>query len=71
MIGNFQTYRMACIIVLAIVMHSLYLVDILCGQPINLVQVASTSELRENQQNGLVFFEIIFSHFCSASELQT
>ena len=28
------------------------------GQPIKLVQVASTSELRENQQNDLLFFEI-------------
>ena len=44
------------------------LLDVLWGQPINLVQVASTSELLENQRNDLVFFKIIPSHFCRASE---
>ena len=38
-----------------------YLPDILWGQPIKLAQVASTSELLENQQNDLVFFKIISS----------
>ena len=38
-----------------------YLVDVLWGQPIKLAQVASTSELLENQQNDLVFFKIISS----------
>ena len=42
--------------------------DVLGGQPIKLAQVASTSELLENQQNDLVFFKIIPSHFCRASE---
>ena len=35
-----------------------YLIDVLWGQPIKLVQVASTSELLENQRNNLVFFKI-------------
>ena len=45
-----------------------YLVDVLWGQPIKLSQVASTSEWLENQRNNLVFFKIIPSHFCRASE---
>ena len=45
-----------------------YLLDVLWGQPIKLIQVAPTSELRENQRNDLLFFEIIPSHFCRASE---
>jgi hypothetical protein len=44
------------------------IVDVLWGQPIKLVQVASTSELRKNQQNDLLFFKIIPSHFRRASE---
>jgi hypothetical protein len=40
----------------------------LWGQSIKLAQVASASELLENQQNDLVFFKIIPSHFCRASE---
>ena len=48
-----------------------YLLDILWGQPIKLIQVASTSELRENQQNDLLFFEIVPCHFFGASEVQT
>ena len=45
-----------------------YTLDVLWGQPIKLVEVASTSELLENQRNDLVFFKIIPSHFCRASE---
>ena len=45
-----------------------YLLDVLWGQPIKLAQVASTSELLQNQWNDLVFFKIIPSHFCRASE---
>ena len=41
-----------------------YIVDVLWGQPIKLVQGASTSELLENQQNDLAFFKI--PHFCKA-----
>ena len=37
---------------------SLWLLDVLWGQLIKLVQVASTSELRENQRNNLLFFEL-------------
>ena len=45
-----------------------YILDVLWGQPIKLAQVASTSELLENQRNHLVFIKIIPSHFCRASE---
>ena len=45
------------------------IVDVLWGQPIKLVQVASTSELRENQRNDLLFFEIAPCHLCGASEV--
>ena len=45
-----------------------YLVDVLWGQPIKLIQVASTSELHENQPNDLLFFEIVPCHCCGASE---
>ena len=41
---------------------------VLWDQPIKLAQVASTSELLENQRNDLGFFKIIPSHFCRASE---
>ena len=44
--------------------------DNLWGQPIKLAQVASTSELLGNQQNALLFFEIVPNHFCGASEVQ-
>ena len=37
------------------------MLDVFWGQPIKLAQVASTSELLENQQNDLVFFKIISS----------
>ena len=45
-----------------------YLVDVLWGQPIKLIQVACISELRENQRNNLLFFEIVPSHCFGASE---
>ena len=45
--------------------------DVLWGQPIKLIQVASNSELRENQWNDLLFFEIVPSHCFGASEVQT
>jgi hypothetical protein len=45
-----------------------YLLDVLWGQPIKLIQVASSSELRENQWNNLLFFEIVPSHCFEASE---
>ena len=43
---------------------------ITCGVNLSslLTQVAFISELLENQRNDLVFFKIIPSHFCSASE---
>ena len=44
------------------------LIDVLWGQPIKLAQMASTSELRENQWNDLLFFENVPCHFCRASE---
>ena len=47
------------------------IIDVLWGQPIKLGQVASTSELHENQRNDLIFFEIIPCHSCGASEVQT
>ena len=50
---------------------TLYIVDVLWGQPIKLAQVASTSELHENQRNDILFFEIVPSHSCGASEVQT
>jgi hypothetical protein len=49
-------------------LRSTYLLDVLWGQLIKLAQVASISELLENQWNDLVFFKIIPSHFCRASE---
>ena len=49
----------------------IYPVDVLWGQPIKQNQVASTSELHENQRNDLLFFEIVPCHFCRASEVQT
>ena len=45
--------------------------DVFWGQPIKLIQVASNSELRENQWNDLLFFEIVPSHSFGASEVQT
>ena len=38
------------------VLRIYYLVDVLWGQPIKLIQVASNSELRENQRNKTPFF---------------
>ena len=45
-----------------------YVIDVLWGQPIKLANVASTSELLENQRIDLVFFKIIPSYFCRASD---
>ena len=42
--------------------------DVLWNQLIKLVQVASTSELRKNQRNDLLSFEIVFCHFYGVSE---
>ena len=47
---------------LAIRCLTLYILDVLWGQPIKLIQVASNSELCENQWNDLLFFEIVPSH---------
>ena len=44
------------------------IVDVLWGQPIKLIQVASNSELLENQWNDFLFFEIVPSHCFRASE---
>ena len=52
-------------------LNSPYILDVLWGQPIKLIQEASTSELHENQRNNLLFFEIVLCHFCGASEVQT
>ena len=41
------------------------IIDVLWGQPIKQNQVASTSELCENQRNDLLFFEIVPYHFWS------
>ena len=48
-----------------------YVVEVLRGQPIKLIQVASNSELHENQWKDLLFFEIVPSHCFGASEVQT
>ena len=45
-----------------------YVLDVLWGQLIKLIQGASNSELRENQLNDLLFFEIVPSHCFVASE---
>ena len=47
-----------------------YVLDVLWGQPIKLIQMASNPELRENQWNDLFFFEIVPSHCIGASEVQ-
>ena len=39
-----------------------YVLDVLWGQPIKLIQVASNSELPQNQWNNHIFFEIVPSH---------
>ena len=48
-----------------------YVIDVLWGQPIKLIQVASNTEFRENQLNNLLFFEIVPSHCFGASKVQT
>ena len=45
-----------------------YLLDVLWGQPIKLIQVASNSELCKNHWNDLLFFEMVPSHCFGASE---
>ena len=54
-----------------IIYDSIYgtVLDVLWGQPIQLIQVSSNSELRENQWNDLLFFEIVPSHCSGASEI--
>ena len=47
---------------------TVHIIDVLWGQPIKLIQVASNSKLRETQWNNLLFFEIIPSHCFGASE---
>ena len=47
-----------------------YVVDVLWGQPIKLIEVASNLELCEIQWNNLLFFEIVPSHCLGASEVQ-
>ena len=47
---------------------SAFLVDVLLGQPIKLIQVAANLELHENQWNNLLFFEIVPAHCFGASE---
>ena len=54
-----------------LVMLSICSIDVLWGQQIKLIQVASNPELRENQWNDLLFFEIVPSHCFGASEVQT
>ena len=48
-----HSFKAFCIILTAD-----YLLDVLWGQRIKLIHVASNSELRENQWNDLLFFEI-------------
>ena len=48
-----------------------YILDVLWGQPIKLIQVASNLELHENQWNDLLFFKIVPSHWFGASKVQT
>ena len=43
-----------------------YIVDVLWGQPIKLIQVASNSELQENQWKDLLLIEIVPSHWFGA-----
>ena len=49
-------------------LHTFCTLDVFWGQQIKQNQVASTSELLENQRNDLVFFKINPLHFCRASE---
>ena len=48
-----------------------YILDVLWGQRIKLIQVALNSELRENQWKDHLFFEIVPSHCFGASEAST
>ena len=54
-----------------LITYSTYIIDVLWGQMIKLIQVACNSELCENQWNDLLFFEIVPSHCFGASEVQT
>ena len=63
-----QRYILDLSIKILIVLFRSYIVDVLWGQPIKLIQVASNSKLLESQRNDLFFFKIIPSHFCRASE---
>ena len=56
---------------LKIEIYDHYRIDVLWGQPIKLIQVASSSEYRENQQNDFLFFEIVPSYCFGASEAST
>ena len=56
---------------LQVLPYTQYILDVLWGQPIKFIQVASTSELLENQWNVPLFFDIVPSHCFVASEVQT
>ena len=51
------------------ILHT-YILDVLWGQQIKLVHVASATELCENQWKDFFFFEIVPCHFCGASGVQ-
>ena len=55
-----------CLIFPSLRLSVTYVLDVMWGQSIKLAQAASTSELRENLQNDLLFFEIVPCHFCRA-----
>ena len=57
--------------VIAAVISPIYIIDVLWCQPIKLIQVASNSELYENQQNDLLFFEIVPCDSFRSTELKT
>ena len=48
-----------------------YILDVLWGQPIKLIQVVSTSEFHEYRWNDLDFIFFVPSTCCGASEVQT
>ena len=72
LIGNKRMQKFLSPILLhglcTVLMYFSYILDVLWGKPIKLIQVASTSELYENQRNDLLFFEIVPCHCCGASE---
>ena len=65
------TFYLIANVFLQVSEDNIYIVDVLWGQSIKLIQVAFNSELRENQWNDLLFFEIVPSHCFGASEVQT